>query len=225
MFVFLLNLVTIIFKAKLYLILIVIAVAPSFNLEKHTDRIVMKTGTATAIELPFCAHPMPEISWTFNKGSRLPDTKRMREESIYGMTCLTLAKVKRSDSGSYNVTVENEHGKITLTTKVVVLDKPGAPESFKVVAISEQTVDLRWQPPSDDGGSLISGYVIERRDPGRSMWHKDGTAEDMEFVSIGLTEGQRYLFRVAAQNDVGVGEFVELFNPVVPKSQYGKFLL
>ena len=201
--------------------LVFFLVAPSFNVEKHTDRIVLKAGSGTAIELPFSAHPMPEITWTYNKGSRMPDQKRMREESIYGMTCLTLVKAKRSDSGKYNVTIENEHGKTTLTTTVVILDKPGAPENFKVVALSEQTVDLRWQPPSDDGGSLISGYVLERRDPGRSMWHKDGTPEDTDYIAIGLTEGQRYNFRVAAQNDVGVGEFVELLNPVVPKSQYG----
>ena len=183
---------------------------------------MMKAGTATAIELPFCAHPMPDITWTYNKGCRMPDQKRMRVESIYGMTCLTLAKVKRSDSGNYNVTIKNEHGNITLATKVVVLDKPGTPESFKVVSITEQTVDLRWQPPSDDGGSLISNYVLERRDPGRSIWHKDSVAEECDLVAIGLTEGQKYSFRVAAQNSVGVGDFTELLKPVVPKSQYGE---
>ena len=201
-----------------------ISVPPTFKVDKANERLVMKVGTSAAIEFPFCAHPMPEINWTYNKGSRLPDAKRMREESIYGMTSLTLAKVKRSDSGNYNVSLENEHGKASLIVKVVVLDKPGPPESFKVVACSEQTIDLRWQPPLDDGGSLISGYVLERRDPGRSMWHKDGTADDMEYVAIGLTEGQRYNFRVAAQNDVGTGEFVELMNAAVPKCQYSKFI-
>ena len=34
--------------------------------------------------------------------------------------------------------------------------------------------------------------------------------------------GQGYLFRVAAENEVGVGEFVELPSAVIPKSQHGK---
>jgi len=36
----------------------------------------------------------------------------------------------------------------------------------------------------------------------------------------GLTEGTTYMVRVAAENEVGVGEFAELSKSVVPKSQY-----
>lgn len=37
-----------------------------------------------------------------------------------------------------------------------------------------------------------------------------------------VQESQSYLFRVAAENEVGVGEFVELSNSITPKSQHGK---
>ena len=45
-----------------------------------------------------------------------------------------------------------------------------------------------------------------------------------EFTERGLKEDQPYNFRVAAENEVGVGEYAELPKAVVPKSQYGKLL-
>lgn len=37
-------------------------------------------------------------------------------------------------------------------------------------------------------------------------------------------EGHKYVFRVAAENDVGVGPYVELRQPVTAKSQFGKYM-
>ena len=46
--------------------------------------------------------------------------------------------------------------------------------------------------------------------------------KEEEFTERGLKEGQPYNYRVAAENEVGVGEYAELPKAVVPKSQYGK---
>ena len=46
-----------------------------------------------------------------------------------------------------------------------------------------------------------------------------------EQTAMNLLEGHKYVFRVAAENKVGVGAWVELRQPVPAKSQFGKSYL
>ena len=48
------------------------------------------------------------------------------------------------------------------------------------------------------------------------------TSEDLKLTASGLIEGQAYMFRVAAENKIGVGEFVDLNRSTTPKNQFGK---
>jgi len=73
-----------------------------------------------------------------------------------------------------------------------------------------------------DGGSPITGYVVEVREAKKKTWSKVDTTESLEFTVPKLVEGTEYVFRVAAQNAVGVGEFVELQKGVTPKGQFGE---
>ncbi len=38
----------------------------------------------------------------------------------------------------------------------------------------------------------------------------------------GLTKGNAYLFRVAAENEVGQGDWVETDGPIIAKNPFGK---
>ena len=88
--------------------------------------------------------------------------------------------------------------------------------------MTENTVSLRWSEPGDNGGCLITQYVVERREAGKRTWQRDGTMSDTEHTAIALSAGQAYNFQVAAENEVGLGPFVELSKPAVPKSQFGE---
>ena len=65
---------------------------------------------------------MPNVIWQYNNKS-LPDPLRIKHESIYGMTALTMAKVKKSDAGNYSVSLENQFGKASVTVKVKIMGK------------------------------------------------------------------------------------------------------
>ena len=97
---------------------------PTFGDHKHKEKLVMKAGASTVIEIPFEASPMPEVSWKF-KGGRMPDSRRFKEETIRGMTSLILSKVVASDAGEYTLNMENPFGRDLLTVRLVVLGRKG----------------------------------------------------------------------------------------------------
>ena len=88
--------------------------------------------------------------------------------------------------------------------------------------MNESSIALAWQIPEDDGGSPINRYIVEQRQPAKRAWQPSGTCKETTFTVENLTESQTYMFRVAAENDVGSGAFVELTQAVAPKSQFGK---
>lgn len=64
-------------------------------------------------------------------------------------------------------------------------------------------VDLRWTPPVNDGGSPITGYVVEKREKGSPKWTKacETGPFDTKTTVPNLDEGVEYEFRVRAVND------------------------
>lgn len=98
------------------------AVPPKIGDLAFKDKIILKAGSSTAIEIPFVGCPQPSATWQF-KGGKLPDPKRFKVDTIANMTSMTLAKAVRSDSGKYTINLQNEFGKANVTIEVVVLGR------------------------------------------------------------------------------------------------------
>ena len=90
--------------------------------------------------------------------------------------------------------------------------------------VRKDSLTLTWEAPKDDGGSPITGYIIEKRENKKGKWTpvekvgKNVTELDVKR----LQEGTEYYFRVRAENKKGVSEPLETEKSVVPKSPYGK---
>lgn len=93
-----------------------------------------------------------------------------------------------------------------------------------VDALLKNSVVISWKPPGDDGGSLVTNYVVERREA------KEG--EEWQLVSssisgttcriVNLNESSAYYFRVSAQNLYGISESLEIPSIVAIKSPFGE---
>lgn len=105
----------------------------------------------------------------------------------------------------------------------VFLDPPSAPRWLDVVNISRNSADLKWTAPERDGGSPITNYVVEKRDARRKGWQAvDTTVKELKYTVTPLSEGSLYVFRVAAENAVGVGPFCELADSVLAKDTFSE---
>lgn len=104
----------------------------------------VKAGSATVFEIPFIGYPKPEIMWFFNEKD-LKQSKRLQVETVSRLTSLRLKHIEKTDAGVYTVLVKNSVGEISADIKLVVQDKPSAPQKLTVTDVTEDSVTLAWK--------------------------------------------------------------------------------
>lgn len=76
-----------------------------------------------------------------------------------------------------------------------------------IVETHDGEITVAWEPPAFDGGKPVTGYVLEKREPG-GRWGK-ATKEpikDTQFTCTGLPIAGPFEFRVTALNKAGPNE-------------------
>lgn len=115
----------------------------------------------------------------------------------------------------------------TVFKYVHVADKPQAPQSLTAICASEREICVSWSEPLDDGGCNVSGYLVEIRESSRRTWRRADyiqATSDCRFTALGLKQGESYMLRVAAENEVGMSDFVELSEAVTASLKFGMWL-
>jgi len=123
-----------------------------------------------------------------------------------------------------NFTRPEEHQWVHYEHVCFCTDKPTRPENVKVKEVSKDYVIVSWESPESDGGSPITGFVIERRDVTKSSWINAGRVDAETFYQqvTKLTEGNEYEIRVAAENDVGQSDWAAIDKPVKARLAFGE---
>jgi titin len=93
----------------------------------------------------------------------------------------------------------NSLGAATLATT------PQAPTNLKTKIVTPTTITLSWLAPEDDGGSLITDYVVEQLVQGEWIALDPGSIQANSVLVSKLTPSSEYSFRVTARNSVGLG--------------------
>jgi len=96
---------------------------------------------------------------------------------------------------------------------------PGRPDAPELKARTEDQATLTFKAPDSDGGSPITGYVVEMKGKLETKWKVVGKdVKELEFVATGLKPDAECEFRVAAVNKAGQGQA----SPPSKPSKYGK---
>ncbi|KAF6776198.1 hypothetical protein AHF37_04474, partial [Paragonimus kellicotti] len=100
-------------------------------------------------------------------------------------------------------------------------DKPNGPEEVKVAELFADNCKLEWTPPENDGGSPITGYIVEKCDAATGVWERVPTSPSGTSCPVrGLVEGKRYRFRVSAVNALGPSEPTEAVGAYTAKNPF-----
>lgn len=85
---------------------------------------------------------------------------------------------------------------------------------------------LQWNPPESDGGSHITGYVLEKKEAYSVRWFPCTSQSILkpQFTVKDLKEGAQYEFRVMALNKAGLGPPSDGSELATAKSKFGMFI-
>ncbi|XP_050067771.1 twitchin isoform X12 [Anopheles maculipalpis] len=185
---------------------------------------VVKAGLIFHLDINFTGEPVPEVVWTLN-GKPVQTDKRTTMTALGHHTIVHTVNCNRGDSGTYKLVITNSSGSDEGSFNLTVLDRPDPPQGPMVYEeITEKSVTISWKPPLDNGGSELTGYVVEKKD----LTHGGGWVPAVAYVSPKYThtvvprlnKGNKYEFRVMAENLQGRSDGLMSAHPVVAKDQF-----
>ncbi|CAH8526186.1 unnamed protein product [Heterobilharzia americana] len=202
--------------------------------------ITLKAGQELLLAAAWFGNPKPTAIWTQNEKAVKPDGKHIQitdepppppanpgpggalEQSAGGTAVLRIPKARRSDGGSYELTLMNDLGQVKTSCHVEVLDIPGPPEGpLEATDVNAEEISLKWKPPSDDGGQPITNYILEKRPKGSEAWQKVSAFLNSPNATVrNLELGQEYEFRVMAENAMGISEPLLTTKPIKARHPY-----
>ncbi|XP_030077324.1 myosin-binding protein H [Microcaecilia unicolor] len=179
---------------------------PKIRLPRNLrETLVCVVGEAINLHIPFQGKPRPQVSWSKN-GQPL-DPKQVIVRNSDKDTILFIRESERKDSGKYELTVQIDSLQDKAIFEIQVIEKPGPPQSIKLVDVWGFNAALEWTPPKDDGNSDIKGYTVQKSDEKTGKWFTVLEHYHRTYCTVSdLVMGNSFYFQVFAENQCGLSE-------------------
>ena len=109
-----------------------------------------------------------------------------------------------------------------------ITEKPSRPRGpLKATDIQKTSLTVQWKNPEDDGGSPLTGYLLEMRETNRQYWNRvdQVSASITNYIVQNLRQDIEYEFRVTAMNKIGQSEPLVSEGSYMTKSPFSKHLI
>ncbi|RXN02729.1 myosin light chain smooth muscle-like protein [Labeo rohita] len=176
------------------------------------QQVVVGVGGTARLDCRFSSSGPVASCWIHDSEKVVLEGPRVCVTNTNSSSTLVLSEVVPADAGSYSLFVRNRGGTAHWTTSLSVIDPPEPPASCPFVSqLTCTSLVLSWSGPCFDGGSAITGYVVEfqrldQTEP--SDWTElTNQCQNTSYrVRSGLDPQGQYRFRVRACNAAGVSD-------------------
>lgn len=189
-------------------------------------------GQSVHMRAHYFGNPEPRVTW-FRNGGRIfpcPDgapegQRRVLIKTYSGESTLIVRDLRLDDSGKYEVLIENEIGNDAAVASLGVEGPPEPPAGRPYASdIDNSSLTLAWYGSTFDGGSIVTGYVVEMSSwpitsdsaqPEATDWTVlTSECHSTSYIVTGLDASRECIFRVKAVNVHGASEPSSVSEPV-----------
>ncbi|XP_019626725.1 PREDICTED: titin-like [Branchiostoma belcheri] len=165
------------------------------------------SGQKRSYNIDWVGIPKPHLSWeAFGPIEKPMGRSTVERQDDPQVVKFEVRDLIRKDAGTYKLKIKNKHGEDTLDLDISIIDVPGPVQNLGFTDVTRDKMSFSWEAPEDDGGSPVTGYVVEVLGPKEETWTVlTENWPDFEFIAKDLIENNEYTFRVTAQNVVGRG--------------------
>nr|XP_057911821.1 immunoglobulin-like and fibronectin type III domain-containing protein 1 [Doryrhamphus excisus] len=187
------------------------------DLHKFSKPLTVRVGQNATFKMPFAAQESLIVNW-YKNGTEVKDGGGVKIVREPNHSRLLLRDCLRTDAGEIKIQLKNAFGAVEATSQLFVLDRPTPPEGpVEILETTSSLIEIKWKPPKDDGGSVVTNYIIERQQQGHNLWTKlgDVSGDKTSFRDRNVTHGKKYNYRIYAENSEGLSDMLETTDSIM----------